>query len=72
MEVDNLQGKDIGFLHDEYDYKTEKLKIREMFELWRQNEEESQRSIELLGKFKGETSSTAASLCEQLRIVLEP
>jgi len=43
-----------------------------MFEEWRSDEELAQRSIGLLSKFKSETSSAAASLCEQLRIVLEP
>ena len=43
-----------------------------MFEEWREDDELCQRSIALLSKFKAETSSAAASLCEQLRIVLEP
>lgn len=43
-----------------------------MFEEWRTDEEACSKAIALLSKFKAETSSAAASLCEQLRIVLEP
>lgn len=33
---------------------------------------QSKKSLELLSKFKNETSHVSSSLCEQLRIVLEP
>jgi len=59
-------------LQEEFNYQLEKQDMKAMFEEWRNDEQLAQKSIGLLSKFKSETSSAAASLCEQLRIVLEP
>jgi len=56
----------------DFDYQLEKLEKRAMFDEWRGDLDLCQRSIALLSKFKQETGSASASLCEQLRIVLEP
>jgi len=56
----------------EFDYNLEKMQVRTLFEEWRSNEEGAQVAMELLSRFKAETSESSASLCEQLRIVLEP
>ena len=58
--------------YPEFDYLDEKMQILEKLEAWQENEELCQQSIDLLGRFKSETSAASASLCEQLRIVLEP
>ena len=55
-----------------FDYFQEKLVLRAFYENWRTNFDESQSAIALLSKFKSQTSAASASLCEQLRIVLEP
>lgn len=55
-----------------FDYFQEKLVLRAFYEHWRTNPEESQKAIALLSKFKSQTNAASASLCEQLRIVLEP
>lgn len=49
---------------EEFDYQAEKLAIRALYEVWRGDEELCQKSIALLGSFKGETSPASASLCE--------
>lgn len=50
--------------YKEFNYAREKQDKKALFEDWRTDEELCQRSIALLGKFKAETSSAAASLCE--------
>ena len=76
MEVDEEQSRkkgkpaDDGYL--EFDYQAEKMQNKTLFDEWRANDQLCQQSIALLSKFKSETSSAASSLCEQLRIVLEP
>lgn len=61
-----------GIQDEDFDYLAAKLATRALYEEWRSDEDGAQDSIALLGKFKAETGSAAASLCEQLRIVLEP
>ena len=46
--------------------------IRELFQEWLSNDAEHRQSLELLAKFKNQTQQVTSSLCEQLRIVLEP
>lgn len=56
----------------EFDYNLAKASIRALFEEWKADEKRSMQAIDLLSRFKAETSESSASLCEQLRIVLEP
>ena len=75
MEVDQRFGEEEAGsqpLLEDFDYQAEKLALRALHEVWRADEDVCQRSIALLGRFKAETSQASASLCEQLRIVLEP
>jgi len=74
MEVDQTAADDNRLQQDleDFDYQTEKLAMRALHAAWRADEDLCQRSIALLGSFKAETGAAAASLCEQLRIVLEP
>lgn len=77
MEVDQTTSKakakgEPDELYQEFDYMQEKLEKKALFDEWRSDDELCQQSIALLNKFKSETSSAASSLCEQLRIVLEP
>ena len=74
MEVDQIAPTDVITLpsQEDFDYQASKLATRALFDLWRQDEEASQASIALLSRFKSETGAASASLCEQLRIVLEP
>jgi hypothetical protein len=55
-----------------FDLLIQKQKIREMFQEWAMNKDLHRQSLELLAKFKNQTQQVSASLCEQLRIVLEP
>lgn len=48
------------------------MATRILFDQWRSNPEVAEESIALLSRFKAETGAASASLCEQLRIVLEP
>lgn len=43
-----------------------------MYEEWRTDEGKTSEAVNLLNNFKAVTSDSSASLCEQLRIVLEP
>lgn len=77
MEVDQTTSKakakgEPDELYPEFDYMEEKLEKKALFDEWRSDDELCQQSIALLNKFKSETSPAASSLCEQLRIVLEP
>lgn len=74
MEIDeaSTRVRPPGSKDPDYDYLAEKLGLRALYEEWRSDEDVAQESIALLGKFKAETGQAAASLCEQLRIVLEP
>ena len=58
---------------NDFDY-TEARRVMQMqLERWRQGPEEEQATaLDMLSRFKQETSEAAGSLCEQLRIVLEP
>uniref|UniRef100_A0A7S3CKX2 VWFA domain-containing protein n=1 Tax=Strombidium rassoulzadegani TaxID=1082188 RepID=A0A7S3CKX2_9SPIT len=51
---------------------TEKQRLRAMMDEWREDELGVEQSLGLLNRFKSETSQFSNSLCEQLRIVLEP
>ena len=57
---------------DDFDYQSQKAATRLLFDQWRSDAEAAQESIALLSRFKAETGAASASLCEQLRIVLEP
>ena len=46
--------------------------MRELFGSWMQDSELHRQSLELLNQFKQQTINSSSSLCEQLRIVLEP
>jgi hypothetical protein len=74
MEVDQIAPTDIITLpsQEDFDYQASKLATRALYDLWRQDEDASETSIALLSRFKAETGAASASLCEQLRIVLEP
>jgi len=75
MEVDQHFGEEEARGQpplEDFDYQQEKLILRALHEEWRNDEELCQRSIALLNRFKGETGQASSSLCEQLRIVLEP
>jgi len=75
MEVDQLSSEEEPRGQPpltDFDYQAEKLTNRALYEQWRADEDVCQRSIALLSRFKAETSQASASLCEQLRIVLEP
>jgi len=69
IEEQQYRGQPPG---EEFDYQKEKLVLRALHEAWRADEDLCQRSIALLNRFKAETGQAASSLCEQLRIVLEP
>lgn len=75
MEVDQQFGEEEPRgppVLEDFDYQEEKLALRALHEAWREDDELCQKSIALLNRFKGETGSASSSLCEQLRIVLEP
>lgn len=54
MEVDTQPQIELETLdtYDEFDYMQEKINNRELYDLWRDNEEICQKSIELLSRFK--------------------
>jgi len=66
VELETLES------YDEFDYLQEKINNRELYDQWKDDEEINQNAIALLSRFKGQTGAASASLCEQLRIVLEP
>ena len=74
MEVDKNIEVEYNALvdQDDFDYQSQKAATRLLFDLWRSDAEVAQESIALLSRFKAETGAASASLCEQLRIVLEP
>ena len=57
---------------EKFDYIEQKMVIRELFQKWLSDEAEHRQSLELLTKFKNQTQQVTSTLCEQLRIVLEP
>ena len=80
MQMDDEEDKQdgvvasSGFDYDleHFDYVAAKAKLREMFSQWLQDPQSHNDSLKLLSKFKQQTANSASSLCEQLRIVLEP
>lgn len=73
MEIDQIAEARIALPVDqEFDYNQARASIRALFEEWRSDEQRTQEAMNLLSRFKAETSESSASLCEQLRIVLEP
>jgi midasin (ATPase involved in ribosome maturation) len=57
---------------EQFDYMEQKALIRNRFQEWITDEREHTQALQLLAKFKNQTQSVSSSLCEQLRIVLEP
>lgn len=55
-----------------FDIVAQKQLITQLFEQWSLNSDLHRRSLDLLAKFRHQTQQVSASLCEQLRIVLEP
>jgi hypothetical protein len=55
MEVDSRPPNEMETLdtYDEFDYLQEKINTRELYDIWRDNEEVCQNSIALLSRFKG-------------------
>ena len=77
--VDTIGGADqmlpVTFTFDQgeaFDYGQARAMIRELFQTYHSDPDLISTSQQLLHRFKQETSTSAASLCEQLRIVLEP
>jgi len=58
--------------HTDFDYLEQKMLIRELFNQFVSDKDSHRQAMDLLGKFKGQTQQVSASLCEQLRIILEP
>jgi midasin (ATPase involved in ribosome maturation) len=78
--VETIGGSDqlmqpVTFTFDQgeaFDYGQARAMIRELFQTYHSDPDLISTSQQLLHRFKQETSTSAASLCEQLRIVLEP
>lgn len=73
--MDDEEAKPLVRFHnslDQFDYMEQKQAIRTLFAEWLSDEREHDQSLQLLAKFKNQTQSVSSSLCEQLRIVLEP
>jgi midasin (ATPase involved in ribosome maturation) len=56
----------------EFNYMNEKQMLVVNRAGWQEEQQTVDKALELLNKFKQQTSEYAGSLCEQLRIVLEP
>ena len=76
MENDELATKEdllrFNQTLERFDYMDQKQLIRNRFHEWLSDEREHSQALKLLGKFKNQTQQVSSSLCEQLRIVLEP
>ena len=71
LKVDLSASRELQSL-EHFDYQEQKASIRTRFHEWLSDEREKSQSLQLLAKFKNQTQAVSSSLCEQLRIVLEP